>query len=177
MDRRVALATAVAILIVAPAGGSTATSESVEDKVVEGHTTYATIENEVDEARTVSVIGDVRCHVEVLEVKVTVPPSVEEVDADCGADVQVLGTVLGAPDPTGRDLEPTGRTFEAVGPQGGSWTTTELAYEAGGETWRAWSVPVEEPRLDPGSGEEYRFVAAVPTDAGEQVRLRTASGR
>lgn len=172
MVRKVALAAGIALLIVLPAGAGGAAQQDQE--VVAGHTTYATIVP--DEPESVSVVGDVRCHFEVLDVTFTVPPSVGEVDADCFGDVTVFGSLLEAPDPRGQALDPTGRVLEAEGPQGGTWTTTEWVYEVGGETWRAWTVGAGERLVDPGSGEAYRFVVGVPADAaGEEVRLRAGS--
>lgn len=170
MDRKVALAAGIAILIVAPAGGAAQQKE----EVVQGHTTYATLRPE--EPRSISVIGDVRCHVEVLDVELTVPPSVGNVEANCSGDVTVFGSLLESPDPRGRDLTKTGRVLEAEGPQGRTWTTTEWTYQAQGEEWTAWTVDVEERRVDPGSGEPYRFVLGVPGDTGgQEVQLRAGS--
>lgn len=171
MDRKVALAAGIALLIVAPAVGA---AEQGDQEIVEGHTTYTTIV--ADEPRSISVIGDVRCHFEVLDVTFTVPPTVGNVDADCAADLLVFGSLLEAPDPTAQDLEKTGRTLEVEGPQGLTWTTTEWTYEADGETWRAWTTDVGDRRVDPESGDTYRFAIGVPGDAaGEEVRLRAGS--
>lgn len=173
LDRRIVLAAAAAVLLVAPAGAG-GTSEGT-GQVVEGHTTYERLT--VEPSPTVSVIGDVRCHVEVLDVTVNVPPRVGGFDAECDADVTVFGSSLGAPDPRDHVLAPTGSAYEAVGPRGDVWTTTEHVYEAGGSTWKAWTVDSGERRVDPGSGDAYRFVAALPGDEvrGEELRLRAGS--
>lgn len=171
MDRKVALAAGIALLIVAPAVGA---AEQGDEEVVEGHTTYTTIV--ADAPESISVIGDVRCHFEVLDVTFTVPPTVGNADADCSADVTVFGSLLGAPDPTKQDLDPTGRVLEVEGPQGITWTTTEWTYEADGGTWPAWTTDVGDRRVDPDSGRSYRFAMGVPGDAvGEEVRLRAGS--
>lgn len=164
MDRRVALAAGIALLVVAPAA-----AQDGEDEVVGGHTTYTAIEAETD--RTVSVVGDVECHFEVIRIKIGVPPSVGDADADCSADVRIFGSSQAGPDPLDHDLVPTGRTLEAQGPNGETWTTTEHAFEVGGEEHRAWSVDPEPPRTDPETGEEYRFVMALPSDVPDGETL------
>jgi hypothetical protein len=172
MDRRVALAVGIAILVGIPVVGA----EDENEQVVEGHTVYEAIE--VEQAPVVSVIGDVRCHVEVLRVRITVPPSVDNVGANCEADVQVFGSGVGAPDPTKHALSPTGDAYEAEGPQGLTWTTEEYAYEAQDQTWTAYGVEAGPTREDPETGQEYSFVAAVPADAtdGEEMQLRADTG-
>lgn len=172
MKRRVALAAGIAILIAIPAVGAA----GGEEQVVEGHTVYEKIVAE--RAPVISVIGDVRCHVEVLRVRVAVPPSVGSAGANCDAGVQVFGSGVGAPDPRKESLSPTGRTFTAQGPQGHQWTTTEYTYQALGQTWRAYGLETGPTRVHPGTGQPYDFVAAFPGDVagGERVKLRAAGG-
>lgn len=177
MLRWVALATAVSVLVVATAAGSAGPQNEIagDEEIVGGHTVHTTIENQP--AESLSVVGDVHCRFEVMDVTLTVPPSVGDADAGCDADTRVFGSAAAAPDPRREDLQPTGRTLEAEGPQGETWTTTEHAYEVLGETWKAWTVDAREPMVDPGTGETYRFVAAFPADAagGETIQLRAGS--
>lgn len=172
MDRRVALAAGIAILV----GFSAVGSAENKEQVVEGHTVYEKIG--VEKAPVVNVVGDVRCHFEVLRVRLTVPPSVGSAGAECEGDVQVFGSGIGAPDPRKEALVPTGETFTAEGPNGVEWTTTEYEYQAQGQSWTAYMVEAGPTQVHPETGEEYSFVATMPTDAvgGEELKLRPDTG-
>lgn len=172
MQIKVPLAVAMFVLASVPAVGGSSTDASL----VEGHTTYAEIVLGDDGVATLDIIGDVRCHVEVLGVHVDVPPSVDRVGVDCGSGLSVYVTHAGAPDPRTQLLEPTGDLAQAAGPQGTTWTATEFTYHGpDGGTHTAWTVPVDAPRVDPATGDTYRFMAPVPADAvpdGGELRLR-----
>ncbi len=173
MNLKVPIAVATFLLIAVPTVGSTAPDRPV----VEGHTTYAEIIVGDEAVATLDLIGDVRCHVEVLGVRVDVPPSVDRVGLDCGSDLAIYVTPQGAPDPTTAVLSPTGSAYTTTGPQGTSWVTTEHTYEEDdGTEHRTWTVPVQGPYVDPATGGTYRFVAPVPSDAtasGSDLQVRS----
>lgn len=163
-------------------GSSSNGTFMAQGRAVEGHTSFVHLTP--DSTRTVDVVGDLACHVEIRGVLLAVPPGVAGTVLDCMAGATVIVHGAGSPDPLDHELQPTMDRTHHTDPNGVMWTATRYTYTAPDpgtgdvETYSAWAVPAAGPYEDPETGEPYRFAMELDesTIEGDAVHVVTTRG-
>lgn len=157
------------------------------EKLVEGHTVFATIEFRanvsVDESN-VTIDGTVECthHVDWTGPPffgVPLPGRINEAHAECRFGERVVITpdpftgdpgVLGGGSAPAPAYVPTGVVYPVLAPGGQRSYVEELVFEHDGKTWYAWATTVMKPWEREGTLKN--FIAPLPAD---KLRLNDAA--